>query len=179
MSTFVNGTSGTENGTAIPTTNGHNKQYHRISEVRKQQGVSRRSVARNLEVELSEVKRLEDATTDLRLSELFRWQQLLQVPLTHLLEDLDLPLSRPVLERAQFVKLMKTAVTIQEEAQSDQIRRLAEMMTQQLSEIMPELAEVGPWQGGTFGRRLEDYGKIALNPLSDDTLSFASSGRDD
>ena len=41
----------------------------------------------------------EQESTDLRLSDLRRWQKSLDVPLTELVEETEEPLSRPVLDR--------------------------------------------------------------------------------
>jgi len=88
------------------------RPLHRLAEVRRTQGISRRTLARRLNTDVSEVKKQEEQTSDLPLSELYRWQAALDVPLLELLVESDEPLSAPVLKRAQMVGLMKTAVAI-------------------------------------------------------------------
>ena len=50
------------------------------------------------------------------------------------------------------------------------LQRMAQMMVEQLVEIMPELKEVSPWH--TFGQRrsLDDYGRVTERRISDDVF---------
>ena len=121
------------------------QMLHRVREVRKAQGVSRRAAARRLGVEPRQLDAMEQPSTDLPLSAIYHWQQILQVPIEDLLVESEEPLSRPVLERAQMLKLMKTAVTIRNRAKSRAVRHLAEMLVDQLRDIMPDMSEVAPW----------------------------------
>jgi len=126
--------------------NGQDESYHRIAMVRRRQGVSLRTVARRWNVEIAHVREQEQAQYDLTLSQLRAWQKVLDVPVQELLVDNDQILSMPVLRRAQLVRLMKTAATLEKSARDDRSRRLASMMIEQLVEVMPELTHVGPWQ---------------------------------
>ena len=107
---------------------------HRIGTVRGQQGVSLRSAARQLGTNTTEVRRQEQEDTDLRLSELYAWQGVLEVPLDDLLVEPEGPLSKPVEDRARFVRLMKTAKALLEAAETDGERRLAQTLIDQLIE---------------------------------------------
>ncbi|MCG8584658.1 MAG: helix-turn-helix transcriptional regulator [Pirellulales bacterium] len=133
------------------TSNGHPKQaqLHRVREVRQAQGVSRRAAARRLGVEPRRLDEMEQPTSDLPLSAIYACQEMLQVPLEDLLMESEAPLSRPVMERAQMLKLMKTAVTIRNRAQSKPVRHLAEMLVDQLLAIMPDMVDVSPWSSHT------------------------------
>ena len=91
-------------------------RFHRIRTVRRQQGMSLRSAARQLGVTIRETRLQEDESTDLRLSDLYKWQVALGVPLVELLVEPDADLSRGVGERAQLVRLMKTAMALLENA---------------------------------------------------------------
>ena len=117
---------------------------HRIADVRRRQGVTLRNVARRLGVPLAVVRRQEQADCDLRLSELHRWQQVLDVPVAELLVESEGQLSGPVLERSRMVKLMKTAAAIRERTSGTPIGRMVEMLVEQILEIMPELSDVTP-----------------------------------
>ena len=121
---------------------------HRVSMVRKRQGVSLRTAARQLNLDISQVRELELASRDLKLSQIYAWQQLLNVPIAELLVECDQPLSPPVMRRAQLLRLMKTAASLQNFSDSPAIQRLSTMLKEQLVEIMPELEGVGAWQGG-------------------------------
>ena len=85
--------------------------------VRLQQGASLRSVARNSGVDIRQLRLQEQESTDVRLSELHKWQKALDVPLAELLVEPDSSLSRPVLDRARMVRLMKTATAIRERSE--------------------------------------------------------------
>lgn len=142
-------------------------RWHRLEQVRRQQGVSLRRVARALKIDMHEARRQEQSSTDLRLSDLYAWQKVLDVPLADLLAEGSESLSAPVLERARLLKLMKTAAAIHEKSENGSIHRMAEMLIGQLLEIMPELAGVSPWHVVGQRRTLEDYGRVVERRLSD------------
>ena len=149
-------------------------QMHRIRTVRIQQGVSLRTAARQMKSTVSKVRAQEEETTDLKLSDLHKWQKALDVPVTELLVEPDnSTLSPPILERARLLRMMKTAVTILENAPNDGIERLAENLVNNLIEVMPELEDVAPWH--TYGQRrsLDEVGRAAEQPVPTDFLSIA------
>ena len=160
--------SGTPNSTARDP---KQKELHRIQEVRQQQGVSLRSAARQMSSTTARVREQEKPTSDLTLSDLLKWQSVLDVPLVDLLHDVDSPLSRPVMERAQMVRLMKTAAAIAEQAEADGVQRLAKMLTEQLVSMMPELSEVSAWHSVGQRRSLDEYGRVVDRRLGDDFFS--------
>ncbi len=107
---------------------------------------------------------------DLTLSDLYAWQEVLQVPLTHLLVEPDDALSRPVLERAQLVRLMKTAHALLEKAASPAMQRMATTLVEQLIDIMPELKDVSSWHSVGQRRSLDEYGRILERQISEEWL---------
>jgi hypothetical protein len=117
---------------------------------------------------VTETKNQENESTDLRLSDLYRWQAALDVPLEELLLETGKPLSRPIMERAKMVRLMKTAAAIEELAPTVQVRRLAQRMIDQLVDLMPELQGVGPWHSVGQRRSLDEYGRIVERRIPDD-----------
>lgn len=141
---------------------------HRIALVRKRQRVSIRTVARNWDIDVTQVREQLDENRDLSLTELYRWQSLLKVPVAELLVDNDDALSAPVMIRAQLVKLMKTAVTIRENTRERSTQRLVHALIEQFVELMPELAEVGPWHGNGSRRSTSEIGQSACRQISDD-----------
>lgn len=117
---------------------------------------------------MEEVRRQECETTDLNLSTLYAWQKALELPVNELLAEADDSLSPPILKRSQLVRLMKTVMAVAEQAKQESIRRMAETMAAQLTEIMPELAEVAPWHVIGERRRRDELGVAALRRLADD-----------
>jgi len=128
-----------------PPSSGEPRRYHRIKEVRRQQGCSTRRAAQLLKCDAATVRREEEETTDLPLSRLLEWQKVLDVPLADLVVDSDEVLSAPIMERARLIRLMKTALAIEERANHPQLKRLALTMIEQLKEVMPELDGVTAW----------------------------------
>jgi transcriptional regulator with XRE-family HTH domain len=144
------------------------QQLHRISEVRREQGVSLRAAARRMGTEVSRLKVQERGDTDLKLSDLYQWQQVLDVPVADLLVEQHGPLSRPVMERAKMVRLMKTAAALVEQSNSAATRRMAQTLVEQLVDIMPELAQVSPWHTVGQRRSLDEFGRAYDRRISDD-----------
>ncbi|MFO0897794.1 MAG: helix-turn-helix transcriptional regulator [Pirellulales bacterium] len=157
-------------GTSLPEKKPPQPRLHRIREVREQQGMSLRSAARHMNMELRVLRSQEEESADLSLSDLYRWQKVLDVPVADLLEEQDSPISRPVLERARLVKIMKTAAAILEKAADVGTRRQATMLVEQLIELMPELENVTAWHAVGHRRSLEEYGRIAERVYPDDSF---------
>jgi transcriptional regulator with XRE-family HTH domain len=148
--------------------NRHQKQFHKISEVRQRQGVTLRNVARRLGIEMAVIRKQEQANSDLRVSDLLRWQEVLDVPLAELLEDSEDQLSGPVLVRSRMVKLMKTAAAIREQVGMGAGSQLVTQLIGQILEMMPELEDITPWHTVGQRRTLDDVGRIARNTMPDD-----------
>ena len=151
------------------------RPLHQIAKIREQQGISLRSAARRMQLDVSEVRALENEESDMLLSTLYRWQEALEVPVADLLVDQDDPLSAPVLQRARLIRLMKTAAAMREAAQTDQLRRMADMLAEQLVEIMPELKDVSPWHTVGQRRSLDEMGRCADQTVPDEWFFGAGS----
>ena len=136
------------------------RPVHQIAKVRRRQGVSIRGVSRQLKVSVRELKQQEDERADISLTQLFAWQKALDVPIAELLVDGEEPLSAPVLQRARMVRMMKTVAAILDRANNPAVRRLAQTLSDQLVELMPELAEVNAWHAVGQRRTTDDYGRV-------------------
>jgi hypothetical protein len=135
-----------------------------------------RTAARHTGTDVRQLKLQEQETTDLRISDLHKWQLALDVPISELLVEPDYCLSPPVLERARLVRLMKTIRAIQQRASSIRIRRMAETAADQLVEIMPELKEVSAWHEYGQRRSLNEYGRVVDRQVPDDLFHQACGG---
>ena len=142
----------------------------RLAIARRQQGISRRTLARRLNVDIEVIREQEEETADLPLSTLYAWQKALDIPACELLAEASDSLASPVLARSQLVRLMKTVLAIREQARQESIRRMAQTMCDQLVEIMPELAHVGPWHAVGKRRRLSELGVAAQRRLAEDVF---------
>jgi transcriptional regulator with XRE-family HTH domain len=143
------------------------KLLHRISQVRQEQGVSVRSAARRLNLSMQEVRDQEHPASDLRLSQVHQWQQILEVPLADLLLDSDGPLSTPVSQRARMLRVMKTAKALAEASHEPPVQRFATMLISQLVELMPELQEVSAWHTVGQRRTQDEMGRIVERTIPD------------
>jgi len=150
------------------------KTLQKLSAARRRQGLSVRCVAQRLGRTVTEVRAQEDEGSDLLISELYRWQQALEVPVEELLSEPEDALSPRVQMRAQLLKVMKTAMAIRRQARSEGERRLGRLLVEQLLEIMPELKEVSGWPAVGHRRRADEMGRIGENPIPDDWLHEAS-----
>lgn len=129
-----------------------------------------RNVARRLRMSLPLVRRQEQADSDLRISDLLRWQEVLEVPVAELLVEGEDALSGPVLERARMVKLMKTVAAIRERSRDSGIARMVDMLVEQILEIMPELSDVTPWHSVGQRRTSDDLGRTACRVVPEEVF---------
>lgn len=128
---------------------------HQIELVRERQDVALRTAVRKLKLPAGSVREQLDPASDLTLSQLYAWQQILNCPVSELLVDEDQRLSEPIKNRAALLQLMKTAVTIRSAAKSGGIKTLSEMLVEQLVELFPEFRDVMPWGGdGNVSRKV-------------------------
>lgn len=149
-----------------------NGALHRVRMVREQQGLSLRSAAKRVGVDVRVYKNMEEPSNDLSLSELRAIQAAFDVPLIDLLEDSH-SLSRPVEERAKLVKIMKTAAAMREMKSNPRVERLSQMLTEQLIELMPELADVGGWPQFGARRGQSALGKALSQPVDTSQLGLS------
>jgi hypothetical protein len=133
------------NGQASAFTSADGRILHRIAEVRHQQGVSAKVLTKRLAIKPHELDRQQSPYCDLLLSQLYKWQAALDVPVGELLLDPGHALSPGVDRRARLLKLMKTVRSLQQAADSNPLRVLAAQLADQLIEIMPELVDVDCW----------------------------------
>jgi transcriptional regulator with XRE-family HTH domain len=146
----------------------NHRALHRLGTVRRLQGVSRATLARCMNVDAAEIRRQEDESNDLPLSALFAWQKFLGVPIAELLVDPEDAIAQPFRERAQFVRLMKTALSLLELAAQGAERHMAQAIVDQLLKIMPELEGVSPWNAVGTRRTLDELGAAALRMCPED-----------
>lgn len=141
---------------------------HRIKQVRRRQGVSLRTATRRLGLDARIIEMQEQETTDLRLSDLHRWQVALEVPIGELLVEADDPLVGSVRDRARLVRIMKTAAAILETARQPSTRRMAENLVHELNQLMPELKDIGPWHSVGQRRTQDELGRAADRTVADE-----------
>jgi len=75
-----------------------------------------------------------------------------------------------VMERAQLLRLMKTAMSILENSRSPGVRRMAQVLVEQLIDMMPELESVTGWHTVGQRRRLDEYGRVVERCIPEDAL---------
>jgi transcriptional regulator with XRE-family HTH domain len=145
-------------------------KLHRIAEVRISQGISERTLCRRLNIDIKQLRALEDPTSDIPLSVLLAIREALDVPFADLLVESE-GLARPVYERAKLLKIMKTAVSIKESSLPTRASRLAQMLNEQLIELMPELADVGGWPEFGTRRGIGSIARVLADEIDTSKLS--------
>ena len=100
------------------------------------------------------------------LSDLYRWQKLLQVPLAELLSEPAGELSPPLQLRARLLRAMKTVRSIQEVARQVSVQRLASVLVAQILEIMPELKDTIAWPAVGHRRKQSELGQAFFRGLT-------------
>jgi transcriptional regulator with XRE-family HTH domain len=134
---------------------------NRIALVRQQQEMSLRSVARHTGVDVRTLRKQEKPTANLTLTELTNWANALDVPVKDLIDVPDQGLASPIQQRAQLIRIMKSAVSIQENADCESMQAFADTLVSQLIDLMPELDGISAWP--TYGQRRgsEEVGRTA------------------
>lgn len=131
---------------------------HRITEVRQSQNLSIACLARRLGKEVAEVREMEQPTTDITLSELYRLSIALDVPVSELLIESNEVPNDPVRNRGLLLRIMKTARTIFEKTQEKRMKNLAQTLIDQLIALMPELEDISSWPDIGQSREFKDCG---------------------
>lgn len=146
-------------------------RLHQLRVTRRRQGLSLRCVAKRMNLPISTVRAQEEHRLELTLSDLYRWQEVLEVPLSELLSEPIDDLSDNVLDRARMLRVMKTARSIHGKATTQEKHELAETLVSQLLQVMPELESIAAWPSVGQRRTRDEPGRIAENVISDDWLS--------
>lgn len=163
----------TEGGGPNNRHSGSPRRLHRIRELRKQQGITLRTVSRKLGMPASVVREEEKPESDMLVSQLAQWADILDVPIADLLEEPQNNLSSPIRERAKLVRIMKTVKAISERTQEPNVGILAEVLIDQLTDLMPELAEINAWNNVGQRRSTSDLGQVAQRSISCESLIHA------
>lgn len=139
-----------------------NRPLHRLATVREEQNLSLTGVARRLGIHIAEARHQETETTDLLLSQFYRWREVLEVPAGELIIEPDEIPSNPIRSRSQLIKMMKTIRSLQEHTKEENIRILANQLADLAVELMPELKSVSAWPSIGQAREQRDPGQAAL-----------------
>jgi hypothetical protein len=132
--------------------------------------MSLRSVARHLGADARTLRAQEVETTDLPLSVLHQWAAALNVPITELVAEPTSDLSLPLLNRARLLRIMKTTRAILEQANQLRVKRMAQMLVEQLVDLMPELADVTAWNSTGPRHCHRELGRAARLRLPADVM---------
>jgi transcriptional regulator with XRE-family HTH domain len=145
----------------------HPKRLHRVATVRRQEGMSKRSVARKLKVSIRDVDELENEFRDLSIETLYRWAAVLKVPVIELLLPLSEETPTYLKQRGQLVQMMKTVEMLRKEQHSTTVKRLIGNLRRLLLAIMPELVEVRAWPKDGAARCNDRISRIELHVVRD------------
>lgn len=141
------------------------RKLHRLAEVRRRKGLTRKELADGLKIEVDSLKRLEEGNTDPTLSALHQWQRVLGATLAELLVDSSHPLSLPTLGNRRVKDMLKMAMAILKQSRQPTVRRLACTLVDQLLEIAPHLESLVAAEGGTRKNRIDSQGRLLPGKL--------------
>ena len=158
------------NGNGSGNGNGSRKPLHRIGQIRSQQDISVRALARKMDLSASQIRIQEDPNCDISLSSLYRWQQALNVPAVELLVEPGECLSSPIQIRARLLRMMKTIATLLAEPQSVRTTDMIENLKTEILAVMPEVEHVDRWHGCSTSRDGGDVAAAVLRQIDDALL---------
>ena len=158
------------NGNGSGNGSGSRQPLHRIGQIRSQQDVSVRALARKMNLSANQVRMQEDPNCDISLSSLYRWQQALNVPAAELLVEPGEGLSSPIQIRARLLRMMKTIATLLAEPQSDRTTDMIENLKTEILAVMPEVEHVDRWHGCSTSRDGRDVAAAVLRQIDDALL---------
>jgi transcriptional regulator with XRE-family HTH domain len=138
---------------------------HRLAVVRKRRKLSLDEAARRLKLPAEEAERQEQATNDLTLSVLYRWQQMLKVPVGELLVDGAEPLGLPAVEAEKLSSVLRVALLILHQTKQPGIRRMAHTLVDQLVELSPGLRAIAESHTAGQAHRFDDQGRALKGSL--------------
>ena len=155
------------------------EKLHQINAVRRREGFTLRTVAKHMlghGLSLSDLRAQEDPSTDLRITDIRRWGEALgRIPLSEFFPGSEESLSRESRERAIAVRLIKSLhsirATVQGSAQN-RISRLTAAIIAGLSELMPDVEQVAPWNAVGHKRTSDELGMAAERTLNLRELSL-------
>ncbi|MFO0885910.1 MAG: hypothetical protein U0894_17285 [Pirellulales bacterium] len=127
-------------------------------------------------MDAAQVRQQKMPNADISLSDLYRWQSVLEVPIATLLVEENDPLSPAIAQRAKLVRIMKTVMALAEDPASRPVRTFVKNLMDQLIDLMPELKEVGAWPSVGQRRTAEELGKIVEQPIAARLLSSFDPG---
>ncbi len=119
---------------------------------------------------VTEVKK-QESSSDLRLSDLYRWQEALKVPIIELLEDPVDPLSEPIRQRACLIRVARTVNSLLKMSDNPAAEWLARSLINQLEKLMPGLREIGAWPDYGQRRSHTDLGRAGYQIVPTDDVS--------
>ena len=134
---------------------------HRLAVMRNEQGISLSKIAKMLGITIAEARRQELETTDLLLSQLYCWRNVLETSIGDLLIEPEHIPTNPIKCRSQLVKMMKSVRSILETTKEKGTRTFAETLAALFIEMMPELQHITAWPSVGKAREQRDLGQAA------------------
>lgn len=143
-------------------------RLHRIPEILAEEGVTLRTVAFRMRLPLPQARQEAAPACDLKISDLYRWQSALRIPLVDLLEPPRENLSPAIDLRAKLLKAMRTVRSLQLAVDDAPAQTLLISLVEQLLAIMPELSSVSAWPAVGARRSLDEFGAITERTIPDE-----------
>jgi len=156
------------------------KPLHQLQAVRDRQGMSVRKIAGNIGSSISIVQAEEEPGSDLLVSQLYRYQIALEVPLIELIEEPNDKSESSVGARASLVQVIKFFHSIRNrDGLPRRYVKLLDLFRVQICELIEDGAklfrEISPWPSVGHRRSTGEVGRIAEHSVPDQFLLGPSS----
>ncbi len=138
---------------------------HRLKQAREREGMSLRSVSNRTGLSVPMLRHQEE-TNDIGLADLAKWQQALGIPFADLFNPPSNELDELIMLRAGLVQLTKSVKSLLEVDLKDGPRAMVQNLFHRLTELMPELTEVGSWPTRGTTRRLDEPSLLETRSVS-------------
>lgn len=142
-----------------------NQPNHRLQEARIRAGVTLRALSSRTGIPLRRLQR-QEASNDVSLNDLLRWQEALGVPLAELVDGPNDELAEMNRVRAGLVKIMRSVRSLQQTKLSEPQEAFVENLQTTLQTLMPELDAVRSWPVYGERRSTRSLPRIESNVIS-------------
>ena len=148
------------------------QNLHQIGEVRKREGISRRTMVRYFKaygLSSEEIMHQEEQSTDLQITDVRRWASALALPVRELFYSLETGIADETRDKAAMVKLVKSMKSLQEVAaklKKNSIVKITGRILDDVYALLPEFENVSPWPIFGQTRGTDDLGRVVRDQYS-------------
>ncbi|GEM_PF-4915771 len=117
------------------------QRLHRLATARHRQGITLEQLAQQMNAPVDKIAQEEDEARDLRLSALYRWGEILGLPITELVVEREDPLEQHREQVAKLQMIWRMAQSLTRQPILPPERRLIGSLIRQLDDLLTDLHE--------------------------------------